>query len=165
MDYLIDLDRITRVFGSFQALCAASHDAIHRAAVDYYSDPGKDVQAFRTAVLTAFAAMSTQIGYVAAQLQISGLPTPSLDDGRLDERMLGEAWKQVIARLRELPSAEKRVERDELEGAVLAAAGLLAEWLGQIGFKDEPLEDGTLFFHVFEHEDWVQRGVVGEELG
>jgi len=152
-------------WGSFQALCAASHNAINRAAVEYYWDPGKDVQAFRTAVLTAFAAMSTQVGYVAAQLQVGGLPTPSLEDGRLDERMLGEPWKQVIARLRELASAEERVERGELEGAVLAVAGLLAEWLRQIGFKDEPLEDGTLFFHVFEHEDWVRHGVVGKELG
>jgi hypothetical protein len=77
-------------WGSFQALCAASHDAIHRAAVDYYWDPGKDVQAFRTVVPRAFEAMSTQVGYAAAQLQVSGLPTPSLEDGRLDERMLGE---------------------------------------------------------------------------
>lgn len=152
-------------WGSFQTLCAASHDAIHRAAVDYYWDPVKDVQAFRTAVLTAFAAMSTQVGYVAAQMQVGGLPTPSLEDGRLDERMLGEPWKQVIARLQELPSAEERIERDELEKAVLTVAGLLDEWLIQIGFKDEPLEDGTIFFHVFEHEDWVQRGVVGEGFG
>jgi hypothetical protein len=148
--------------GSFQGLCATSHDAIHEAAVEYCSDPSKDVQPFRVAVLAAFGAMSTQAGYVAAQLQVGGLPTPVLDDDRLDERMLGEPFKQVIASLRELPPADERVERGELEAAVLRVAGLLAEWLRHIGFEDEPLDDdGGLFFHVYEHEDWVRRGTVG----
>lgn len=116
-------------WGSFHALCAAGHDAIHRAAVAYFWDPGKDVQQFRTAVMTAFAAMSTQAGYVAAQLQVGGLPTPGLDDARLDERMLGEPFRQVIASLHELPAADEGVERGELERAVLRVAGWLGEWL------------------------------------
>ncbi len=148
-------------WGSFHALCAAAHDEIHQAAVSYFWDPGKDVQAFRTAVLTAFAAMSTQAAYVAAQLQVGGLPTPVLDDAGLDERMLGEPFRQVITSLRGLPPADERVERDELERVVLRVAGRLAEWLRQIGFEDEARQEGNLFFHVYEHEDWVRRGVVG----
>jgi hypothetical protein len=146
---------------SFEALCTASHDAIHDAATDYYWDPVKDVQAFRNVVMTAFAAMSTYAAYVAAQLQVGGLPTPELEEAPLDKRMLGEPFRRAIERLRELPSAEERVRRDDLEAAVVDVAGLLAGWLRQIGFEDEVRADGTLFFHVHEHGDWVRRERVG----
>ena len=145
-------------WGSFPSLCVAGHNAIHEAAVNYYWDPTKNGQPVMETVMRAFSAMTTQAGYVAAQLEVAGRPTPSLDDPELNERMLGNQWRQVITDLRKLPPADERIDRDELETAVLRVAAGLVRWLNHMGFGAELLDNGSTYFHVYEHEDWVRRG-------
>ncbi len=152
-------------WASFEALCEAGHNAINRAAVDYYWDPLKDVELVRNAVMTAFSAMTTQAGYVAAQFEVAALPTPSLTNRALHERMLSKPWDAVVTELRKLPGADQRISRPELDTSILRIAALLDDWLEQLGFRTEVLDDGTLFFHVYEHEDWVRRGPVRTEPG
>jgi hypothetical protein len=147
-------------WGSFEALCEAGHNKIHEAAVAYYWDPAKDVQPVMSSVMQAFSAMTTQAGYIAAQLEEANRATPKLGNADLHERMLGEEWHTVVAELRKLPPADQRVDREELERAILRIAARFEKWLEQMGFRAEVLDEGNTFFRVYEHEDWVRRGPV-----
>ncbi len=114
--------------------------------------------------MRAFSAMTTQAGYIAAQLEVADRATPSLRDAELHARMLGDTWYAVVAELRKLPPADERVGRDQLEQAILRIAVILDRWMEQVGFRAEVLDDGSLFFHVYEHEDCVRRGRVLPEV-
>jgi hypothetical protein len=150
-------------WGNFEALCVAAHNQIQDAAVSYAWDPFKDVGPIHTSVMQAFAALTTQAGYIAAQLDSSDQNTPAVGNDALHERMLGPAWDAVIHELRKLPPADRRVGRSELDVAVLAVAERFVEWFAQIGFRVELLGDGSTFFHVYEHEDWVMRDAIGTD--
>lgn len=148
---------------SFEALCEATHDAIHEAAVAYAYDPLKNVELIHEPVMRAFAALTTQAGYIAAQVETSGLDTPSLENAELHDRLLGAPWAQAVAALRELPSATERISREAVEAAVLRVAGLFADWLRQIGFRMSLTANGQTFFHVDQHQNWFNRVPVRSE--
>ena len=149
-----------QLWTSFEALCAAAHDAIHEAAITYYRF--HDVEAIWDTVMNAFGPITVQAAYVAAWLDTDELDTPRLENTDLDSRMLGDAWPPVIVALRALPSAEVETDRTALDAMVITIARRFEEWLAEIGFACEQLPDGQLFFHVHEHEDWVTRGAVGQ---
>lgn len=140
---------------AFSHLCAASHNAIHEAALAYFYD--HDVEAIWRTVMQAFSPLTVQAAYVAAWLDANDLQTPSMSDRDLHERMLGEPCSDAIAAFRKLPAAEVETSRDELERLVIEVAQRLEDWVMQIGFRPEPLVDGGLHFHVYEHEDWCNR--------
>jgi hypothetical protein len=143
---------------SFDRLCTAGHNAIHEAAVAYFYN--HETPAIRDAVMQAFSPMTVQTAYVAAWIDSGDLPTPSLEDAELHERMLGKPWNDAIDALRKVPSADVETGRDELESMVIEIARCFDDWLAQIGFRSEVLDDGRHYFHVYEHEDWFRRGPV-----
>jgi hypothetical protein len=145
---------------SFGPLCAASHNAIHEAAVAYFYNHQTEV--VRDVVMRAFAAMTVQAAYVAAWIDAHDLATPALEDAALHERMLGEPWNDVIDAFRTLPPADMETSREALERIAIEIARRFDEWLEEIGFGLEVLDDGSHYFHVYEHEDWVARGLVDE---
>jgi len=144
---------------SFVVLCAASHNAIHEAAVCYFRD--HDTAAMESTVMRAFSALTVQSAYVAARVDQDAVPMPVLSDENLGKRMLGDAWSRVIAALRRLPPANVETSRQELESTQDAIARGMDEWLEGIGFGLEVLSDGH-YFHVYEHRDWVVRSRVDE---
>ncbi len=111
--------------------------------------------------MRAFSPMTVQAAYVAAWIDAGDLQTPYLDNSALDALMLGEAWREVISDFRKLPAADVGASREELEATVIEIAHRFDEWLGLIGFGCEQLDDGRLYFHVYEHENWVTRELVG----
>jgi hypothetical protein len=149
------------IWSSFEALCAAGHDAIHTAAVAYYYD--HDVEAIWRAVIGAFSPMTVQSAYLAVWVDAAGVPVPSLADTELSERMLGEGWSEVVAAFCRLPPADTPVPHSELATAVIEIAHRFDDWLADIGFACEQVGDG-LRFDVYEHEDWVMRGPVAAKV-
>jgi hypothetical protein len=145
---------------SFEALCVAGHDAIHKAAIAYFYE--HDVQAIWDTVMNAFSPLTVQAAYVAAWIDAERLQIPRLENDALDERMLGDAWRDVITAFRALPAADVETERNALNAIVIEIAHRLDDWLAQIGFACEQLPDGELYFRVHEHEDWTTRGAVGQ---
>lgn len=148
------------LWSSFEALCVAGHNAIREAAVAYFYD--HDVQAIRDAVMSAFAPLTVQAAYAAAWIDVAKIDAPSLKNAALGMRMLGETWPAVISALRALPPADVEAGRDDLEASVIEIARRFDDWLGEIGFGCEALDDGSSYFHVYEHEDWATRAVVAD---
>jgi len=146
------------LWSSFEALCVAGHNAIHKAAIVYFYD--HDVQAIWDAVMNAFSPLTVQAAYVAACIDTDDLQVPRLENAALEQRMLGEPWRGVVAALRTLPAADVEADRGTLDAIVIDIAHRFDDWLGQIGFACEQLPDGGLYFHVHEHEDWTTRGIV-----
>lgn len=148
------------LWSSFEDLCAAGHNAIHEAAVAYFYY--HDVEAIWDAVMRAFSPMTVQAAYTAAWIDVRGLQTPCLEDSALDARMLGRAWPELIRAFRKLPAADVEASREELEATVIEIAHRFDDWLRVIGFGCEQLDDARLYFHVYEHENWVTRGLVDD---
>jgi hypothetical protein len=148
----------TDLWATFSYVFATTHNAIHDAAVACTRD--RDIDAFRRAVITAFAALTVQPAYIAAWLDCSDLPTPRLDDSVLDGRILGAARDGVIDAFRELPPADSATPRDELNSMVIALARRFEEWIDGIGFLPEALPGGGGYFHIHDHEDWYTRGPI-----
>lgn len=145
---------------SFESLCVAGHNAIQEAAVAYFYD--HDVRAIWDTVMRAFSPMTVQAANVAAWIDAGGLQIPRLHNPELHKRMLGEPWSNLISSFRKLPSAEVEAARNDLDRLVIEIAHRFDEWLAQIGFGCEVLNDGSLYFHVHEHEDWTTRGLADE---
>jgi hypothetical protein len=148
------------LWSSFENLCAAGHNAIHKAALAYFYD--HDVEAIWDSVMRAFSPITVQTAYVAACIDSADLQTPCLDNSALDARMLGGAWRKVISAFLKLPAADVEASREEIETTVIEIAHRFDDWLRVIGFGCEQLDDGRLYFHVYEHENWVTRGIVDD---
>jgi hypothetical protein len=155
--------RAELLWAGFEALTVAAHNAIRTAAVAYFYD--HDVPAIWETVMRAFSPMTVQAAYIAAWLDAGQLPTPSLARPILADRMLGVAWPGVLAALRTLPDATIPANREALDTAVVNLAHRLDEWLEEIGFGCEQLDDGQLYFHVYEHEEWATRAFIDESPG
>jgi hypothetical protein len=148
------------LWSSFEALCIAGHNAIRHAAVAYFYD--HDVQAIWDAVMRAFAPLTVQAAYAAAWINAEERDIPRLKNAALGKRMLGESWSEVIGAFRALPLADVETSRDDLNASVIQIAHRFDDWLGEIGFGCEQLDDGSLYFHVYEHKDWATRALVAD---
>jgi hypothetical protein len=141
------------LWSSFEALCIAGHDAIRRAAVAYFYD--HDIQAIWDTVMRAFAPLTVQAAYAAAWIDVGDFDIPSLKNAALGKRILGETWPEIVAGFRALPPADVETSRNDLNAAVIEIAHRFDRWLGEIGFGCEQLDDGSLYFHIYEHQDWA----------
>lgn len=145
------------LWSAFEYLCAAGHNAIYHAAVAYYYN--HDVEAIWNAVLRAFSPLTVQAAYVAAWVDTDEIELPTLENAALDARMLGQPWREVVTAFRRLPAADVETPRVDLDAIVIEIAQRFDAWLAEIGFGCEQVGEG-LYFHVYEHEDWVTRGPV-----
>lgn len=126
-------------------------ERVREVSRQYQDDP--NVGTISHDVMEAVHSVATWTGYVAAARD-GGDPAGDVPDD-VDERVLGQPWRDAVAELERLPAADLPADRDELDRHAMQVALVLAKWIMHIGFGWEELDDGRMYFHVLKPHLWV----------
>lgn len=139
--------------GDFEGTLRRFDGVVRQASRDYRLD--RDVDRIMQSVGSAFNALATSTGYVAAEYHASEetrLPQVNIELGR---RLLGGPWVELVRELVQLPAADVPAERADLDARAHATARHIEGWFAHVGFAWEDLEGGGLFFHVLKAAEWA----------
>jgi hypothetical protein len=113
--------------------------------------PGEPIQRCYETVCNAFHQLATYTGYVAAEMLADPARAPKVA-ADAKARLLGPAWKAVVASLDKIPPATTPVDQAELERLTWLTAADVERWLEHIGFTLKDLSQGGTYFDVLRHD-------------
>jgi hypothetical protein len=145
--HLVQLERAAKIF----------YNQVRQACGQYQ----RDLQVFPVAkaVMTEFHALVTSSAYVAAELGPPEGPVASIGvEDDLDALVFGEPWRAVITHLQMLPAADVSAPREELDAIAIGLAELLEDWLEEIGFTIEQVDEETIEFKLLAPWQWALPG-------
>lgn len=145
--HLAELERVAKIF----------YNQVREACRQYQ----RDLQVFPVAkaVMNEFHALVTSSAYVAAELGPAEGPWESVGvEDELDKLVFGEPWRAVIAHLQKLPAADVPAPREELDAIAIGLAALLEDWLEEIGFTIEQVDEENVEFKLLAPWQWAFPG-------
>jgi hypothetical protein len=128
-------------------------DRVREVSRAHQNNP--DVGATSDAVMEAFGDVATWTAYLAAEVHVTGrAPAPDVPSD-VDDRVLGDPWRALVAELARLPAGDVIAKPEDLDILAIQVAGKVASWIIHIGFAWDVTDDGDLYFHILKPHQWV----------